>query len=188
MHRRNFFLLMFVLLIYGCATPRPTFTPTLSFFKSSPETQTIQKELFDVSLTPYDFSPNIYYPGYCAFQLTVTNKSDKEIEIDWNRTLFIQDGKTNGSFMFEGVWYGDRNNIKSPDIIFPKSTISKVIWPNNLVQFTEDSWVHHSMGVGNLGVSLSLKSNGKEIRENLILKITSYKKEPQIQPKDSSQK
>jgi len=160
-----FFIILF-LLISGCAT-----TPNIKF-KINPEIQTTHNQLFDASIKPFDLA-YVPTPGYCAFILIIINNSDKELEVDWNRTLYVDNGKTNGSFMFEGIVYKDRNNPKSPDIIFPKSEFSKIIWPSNLVTFEGMYWLHHCMGEGNKGVSLSIKSDGKEIRENLILEITS---------------
>jgi len=79
-----------------------------------------------------DIFPHCSY-GCRSFSLTIENKTDKDIELDWNKTLYISNGTTSGGFMFEGVVYKDRNNPKTPDIIFAKSKFSKTIWPNNLV-------------------------------------------------------
>lgn len=77
--------------------------------------------------------------------------------------------------MFEGVVYADRNNPKSPDIVFPGSVMSKIIWPNNLVSYDGGQygrgWIHEPMPSGNNGVFLSFVNQGKEDTEKLTVNL-----------------
>ncbi len=114
-----------------------------------------------------------------AFIISVQNKTDSTLEIDWNRTLFLDNGQSRGTFMFEGIKYADRNSQKAPDIIGPNSSFKKSIWPNGLVSPPSryGSWSHNSIlgydvDTGTYGVSLAVKVDGKEIRQSVELTIT----------------
>ncbi len=156
------FLPLFVILYSGCL-------PNVAWhsepaFKSS-------NEYFNVLISPV-------CSGYgCeAFTLNLTNNTDKDIEIDWNRTLYLVHNQTHGGFMFEGIVYRDRNNPKPPDIVFAHSILRKKIWPNNLVYFSTSSrsgdWYHESMPEGENGVYLSVIIDGKEIKEKQTINLS----------------
>ena len=138
------------------------------YYRSTPRTQTVENNYFAASISP------LCSDSCKSFSLTIRNKTDKDIEVDWNKTLYISNGQTTGGFMFEGVVYKDRNNPKSPDMIFANGTFSKTIWPNNLVSFSGSSWYHEEMSIGDDGVYLVVKVADKEIKEKLIVNINVY--------------
>ncbi|WP_456406715.1 hypothetical protein [Thiolapillus sp.] len=117
--------------------------------------------------------------GSCkAYLLTILNNTNKDIELDWNKTLYISSGKTSGGFMFEGVLYKDRNNRKPPDIIFPGQEFSKKIYPNKLVDYTSGKyggWVHYPIPAGENGAYVTLRIGEEEINKRLIVNITRKK-------------
>lgn len=154
------FILFLVLTFLGCATTIPY------VWKSRPAKQEVSNDYFDAKLSPICSSW-----GCKAFLLSLENKTNKNLEFNWNKTLYIRKGQTSGSFMFEGVVYKDRNNSKPPDIIFANSKLLKTIWPNNLVYFSNYGWGHESMGAGENGVYLSVIVNGKEVNEQLKLNL-----------------
>ena len=53
--------------------------------------------------------------GYRAFLLTVQNKTDDVIVLDWNASRFIENGRENGGFIFSGVLYSMKDDPKAPD-------------------------------------------------------------------------
>jgi len=140
---------------------------------STPPERKIETEYYLATL-----KPTLGWNGIPeAFSLTILNTTDQDIEIDWNKTLFINNGQTSGGFMFEGVVYKDRNNQKNPDIIFGKNIFSKTIWPNNLVSYVSGQyggWRHTPMSPGENGVSLVIKTKDQELRENMTVDL-SYK-------------
>ncbi len=154
-----------VTVLIGCAMgPRYV-------WNSAPETRTVSNDIFDAQLSPVCTSS-----GCVSFVLTIKNKSDKNIELNWNKTLFISGGQTSGGFMFEGVVYKDRNNPKSPDMIFAKGNLVKTIYPNNMVDFSGGKygtgWYNAPMGSGENGVYLATLVDGKEINEKLTVNIS----------------
>ena len=124
--------------------------------------------------------------------LSVHNKTDKDIELVWDKTLYIKDGQTSGGFMFEGVVYKDRNETKQNDIIFANSNFQKVIYPNNLVIMTDSAamasvlgcgsvygqsrqWCHDTFRKGIHGIYLTLKVEEKVIHETITYQLNHVK-------------
>lgn len=108
-----------------------------------------------------------------SYKLDITNLSDKDIEIDWNKTQFIVNGQTHGGFMFEGIRYVAREDVKNPSFILAKSSFSKFIYPNYLVSYYLQSWWNKTIPDGETGVLVTLKIGNKEVREKLfITKVT----------------
>lgn len=127
-------------------------------------------QYFDTKLIP-----NCSADGICnSFVLEIKNKSDKNIELNWNKTLYIHNGQTSGGFMFEGVLYAERNNPKSPDILFSKSTFLKEIYPNNLVEYVSGrhgSWNNKVFPLGENGIFLTLVIDDKEVTQKLTTRV-----------------
>jgi len=151
------------ILTAGCATTRIV-------VKAEPTVMQASNEYFETTATPRCGSY-----GCEAFTLQIKNKTDKNLEVNWNKTLYITRGQTSGGFMFEGVVYKDRNNPKSPDIVFGNGTLSKTIWPNNLVEFSSGKyggWRNEDMPSGENGIYLTVNVDGKEISQKLVTNIS----------------
>lgn len=107
-----------------------------------------------------------------SFLLTIQNRTSQDLEIDWNKTLFIESGTTSGGFMFEGVVYTNRSNPKPPDVVFGRSEFTKTIYPNKLVSFTSGKyggWNHDSITYSATGVYLTIKVGSEEIKEKILV-------------------
>jgi predicted small lipoprotein YifL len=157
----------------GCAgvySP-PAHSPPAQW-KSAPDMATVENKQFTAHLKPVCGS----YNGGCeAFVLSIVSKTDKNIEVNWNKTLYISGGQTSGGFMFEGIVYKDRNNQKPPDVVFGNGTLTKTIWPNNLVNYVSGQyggWVHVTMPQGDNGAYVTLSIDGKEISERLFVRLS----------------
>lgn len=160
-----------VAFISGCGTTNNN-APAKQISKSpeivwayEPIRSTAETKDYLVTITPSGLH------AYNAFNLSVRNKSSKNIEINWNKTLYISDGITSGGFMFEGVVYKDRNNPKQSDIVFPGVEFRKTIFPNSLVNFSLGNWRHPLMKEGEHGVYIVLLIDGKESSEKLSLRF-----------------
>lgn len=106
-----------------------------------------------------------------SFDLTVTNNNDYDVEINWDRTLYIDNGQTQGGFMFAGVNYANRNAPKAPDIIFAGQTFKKRIYPNIKAQYINHGWVNLHFNPGRYGALLSVWAKGQEKRVRLEVNI-----------------
>lgn len=105
------------------------------------------------------------------FDLVITNKSAKDIKIDWNKSQFVSNGQAKGGFWFEGIVIRDRNMPRAPEIIFAKGSYRKTIAPNasmELSLFPLAHWVVNPMPVGEFGIYVVIDVDGKEVP----LKIT----------------
>lgn len=157
-------------IVAGCAT-------STLVVKSDPKVATAKTEYFAVGVTPACDESR----GCNGFHIALQSTTDKNIEINWNKTLYISGGQTNGGFMFAGVVYKDRNQPKAPDIVFAKGLFQKTIWPNNLVDFTSGrygGWMHGLMPAGENGVYLTVSVDGKEFTGKLVTNITITRVEP----------
>ncbi len=142
--------------------------------QSDPPFRSVNKDLYSITLTP---SRQDRY-RYKAFDLVIENRTTENIELVWDKTLYISDGQTAGGFMAEGVLYGTlykvsygkNNELKQSDIIFPKIQYKKTIYPNILTSYHE-YWYHNTMPNGEVGIYITLKVNGKEMHEKLLVTI-----------------
>jgi hypothetical protein len=161
-----------VMIATGCA-------PTMTWI-SRPEVQTSANPVYEVRLEPLTEGQ----PFYTVFRVTVTNKTDKDLKIDWNRTRYIRDGKGLGTFVYRGVKAEDYQNGTIPlDVVGPKKTFSRAVAPLRLVTFARvrervGEGEGFSPGIlpdGENGMALVVVQDGKDIVERLSVEITSQK-------------
>lgn len=132
------------------------------YFHPHPPQATVEN--FVVSLVPYYCEPR----GCKSFGLKIENNSDRDLLIDWNKTLFIENGLTNGGFFFEGIETEDRNFNKPPDVVFANSSFWKIIFPSVNAYFN-DGWRLSEMKKGIYGIYLTLIDGENVINEKIIL-------------------
>jgi len=147
--------------------------PSQSYvWKSKPAIQIVENSYFIATISPSHCSAK----GCKSFFLTVKNKTSKNLELDWNKTLYIADNQTSGGFMFEGVVYKDRNNPKPPDIVFSYGKLTRNIWPNKLAKFFSSTewagWQNGAMPLGENGVYLTIIVDGEEVSERLTMNLS----------------
>lgn len=171
--------IIIILILVGCGLPKGQYSsiagsdddlilnPTQYQWEAEPSK--VENEHISITITPAVFI--VKMDGYIAFDLNIINKTKEDITLDWNKTLYIENGKTKGGFMFEGVVYRDRYNNKPPDIIFAESKYNKIIMPNLLVTFKYSHWLNTPMPEGRNGIYLTLKIKDKEISEKLLIEM-----------------
>jgi hypothetical protein len=69
--------------------------------------------------------------------------------------------------MFQGIPYEKRNLLIPPDIVPPHRTLRKIVFPNNLIVKSDDSWIHKPMEKGENGLYITVKVNGKNMGATL---------------------
>ena len=110
-------------------------------------------------------------PFYTFFLLTLTNKSDTDLIIDWNASQYLFNGKPNGVLVFEGI---DPASIKTATVpletIRPGAVFSREIMPMRLIAWnpvTESTASRRSINPGMIpagenGVRLAVRhANGQ---------------------------
>jgi hypothetical protein len=154
----------------GCA---PTRTWT-----ARPEVRTFESPIYTAALEPLKTN-GIFYSW---FRLTVENPSDSPLEIDWNRTRYLFNGRDTGRFGFSGITPEQiRDADLPPDIVSPGDRLEKEIAPLKLIAFApvRDTGVGIStkgisagkLPSGENGIFLVVRHKGRELRKKLLLQI-----------------
>jgi hypothetical protein len=111
----------------------------------------------------------------------VTNRTDRDMQIDWNRTRYVESGKRHGGFVWEGI---DPKQVRDasvpPDTIPPGNTFSRVIFPHKRLAYApgyQRGWKLQGglIPEGENGVDLVVTQNGKVIRHRITVKIIEEK-------------
>jgi hypothetical protein len=172
--RKNAGLILFLLLVFvaGCA-PGPTIS-----WKSAPEIQTASNEYCKAQLEPVTTGKGAFFD---AFRLMVTNRTDKDLEIDWNRTRYVESGIRHGGFVWQGI---DPEQVRDasipPDIISPGNTFSRVIFPHKKIAYApgyQRGWKLQGglLPEGENGIDLVVRQNGRVIRHRITVRIVEEK-------------
>ena len=110
--------------------------------------------------------------GYRAFLLTVQNKTDDVIVLDWNASRFIENGRENRGFIFSGVLYSMKDDPKAPDLITANSTFKKAVQPLAYLENTNQGWQHMPMKQGVNGMLLAVRIGDQLIKEKMTMTLT----------------
>jgi len=165
-----------ILVMTGIALMISTGCATQKVWISSPTIQTAGNSYYDARLEPLTKN----YRFFVSFRLTITNKADKDLEIDWNKTRYIYNGRLHGGLIFKGINPEDIKNLTIPaDIIPAGHTFSKEISPFILlarspIRERVESEPAISPGVmptGENGIMLVVKLDGKKIIEKMSVSI-----------------
>ncbi len=152
----------------GCATSK--------VWISSPVAQTAGNPYYEAKIEPLK-SVNKFF---VSFLLVVTNKTDKNLEVDWNKTRYIYNGRTHGVFVFDGIRPEDIKSLTIPaDTIVSGQNFSKTISPFKLLarapikdRYTDKPIISPGiMPNGKNGIHLVIRQNGKEIIEKISVNI-----------------
>ena len=158
-------ILFGIITIIGCTTPN---------VKMAVRPGILYKESYDIVLSP-QLNKNSKADSYL---LTINNKTSADIELDWNKTLWLQNGSPSGGFMFKGIPYSERENPKPSDIILANTKFEKTIYPNKLVFLMigrYGGFFHRILPAGRNGIYLTLIIDGKEIHEKVVCHISHEK-------------
>ncbi|MBW1766975.1 MAG: hypothetical protein JRJ02_09715 [Deltaproteobacteria bacterium] len=143
---------------------------------SSPLIQATGNPYYDTQLQPLTRKNKFFV----SFLLTVTNKTDKDLEIDWNKTRYIHNGHTRGVFVFKGIKPEDVKNDTIPaDIILAEGILLKEILPYKLLVRAPLSSKAYEAGkispglipAGKNGILLVVRQDGKKIVEKMTINI-----------------
>jgi len=163
-------VILTILIFPACKTKR--------IWKSMPANQTLNSQSYDIGLEPLKRDAEYFN----WFHLTVTNKTSDDMEIDWNRTRYIHNGKDAGPFIFAGIVPESvKNNTIPGAVIQGGDTFARDIVPLKLIAFTplrEQSidTENHNIRAGLIpegenGISLVIRQDGRSARAKLIVNI-----------------
>lgn len=154
----------------GCATRGQ--------WMSTPEIQSSGNPYYDVKLEPLSSG----HAFFVSFNLIVRNKTDKKLEIDWNKSRYLRKDNSYEGFVFKGIKPEDiKNSTIPPDIIPAMGTLTKRISPYKLLTRSpiarrggtlDESGI--SPGIlpeGKNGVLLVVTRDGKAVIERVSVEI-----------------
>ena len=146
---------------------------------------------FDTSKSIYDDKKisasisakcNQYTGNLEGFTLRIENKTNDDLNLVWNDTFYLNNGMADGGFMFNGVVYSKRTELKQDLIILPKSIVNIDILPNSKVEYISPSvvghsvlhggWLHTDLGFGEHGAYLKFKGKGIDKRVKLLISVS----------------
>lgn len=148
-------------------------------YASRPVSKKIETKVFTASFAPAREDASYF----SSFMLEIENISDENIEIDWNKTLYIHDEKNRGGFVFEGIEPTQVREKRIPnEVILPHTRFSKQLFPIAKIAMAERK--DYSAGKdkpglyggklppGENSILLSVQGQGKLIRKKISVLIT----------------
>ncbi|MGE5239171.1 MAG: hypothetical protein ACM3ON_10235 [Chloroflexota bacterium] len=170
---KSLLALALVVLVAGGCAPSKTWT-------SRPAVQAADTDVFRAELEPLRGDGAFYD----SFRLAVRNKTERTIDLDWNETRYIHDGRELGVFGFKGVPARDQmKELKKrpPESIGPEGTLTKVICPWKATAYSpvthddvrpgESGFSCGILPKGENGISLVIRVDGKEVRQRVTVSI-----------------
>lgn len=162
-----------ILFNIGCAAKKTT-----SVYTSSPETGIIDTDLFSISLKPVKFEGSRLFT---YFMLSLQNRSSQGIEIDWNRTRYIQNGNNEGGVYFAEIKPADIKAKTIPNTVVQAGlNMSMAIAPMSRVAqarlrqqtvFAGTSFYPGMLPTGENAIVLALKHGDQQISQKLSVHI-----------------
>ena len=157
-----------VLTVTGCAA--------VELYSSNPAVQKMSNDYFNVELEPQLQEGQNFFT---SFRFVLTNKTKKDLHVDWENTFYLFNGRRSGRFVWEGVDWDALKQIRNQPLVpvAAGDTVTAVIFPKSLVgrsRITKTTGLRYTRGplpAGENGIFLVVKHNGREIREQIVIKI-----------------
>ena len=165
-------LMVMFLIFTGCATA------TVPVYTSNPATHTFQNDVFVGELEPRLASGKHYFD---SFRFVFTNKSSTDLQIDWQNTFYLHNGKKFGRWGAEGWTIEQLKEREEQPLVTvsPGNTLSGLIFPLELMARSRvadvdrgDDSFRGIIPEGESGMLLTVRQGGREIREELNFRIT----------------
>ena len=147
---------------------------------STPNIQTADNSYYSAQFEPISEGKNFFE----GFRLSIKNKTSNDLQIDWNKTRYLYNGRDSGVFVFKGIQPKDIKNLTiPPDIIPAGRSFSKEITPLKLLAREPLSGKSKLAGKitpglipnGKSGILLFIRQNDNQIKEHLTVDITEKK-------------
>lgn len=132
MHGRRTIGFMFLmgLALWGCSG---TQSPSNAVWTAQPVFLEVDNQLFRARIEPQKRES----PYYTFFLLTLTNKSDADLIVDWNASEYLFNGSPQGVFVFEGLDPATLKTAQVPsETVAPGTVFSREIMPLRLIAWS----------------------------------------------------
>ena len=167
--RTIWLLICLIPIMFSCA---PTRTWT-----SVPTVQTTENAVFSARLEPLRWGQDVTY--FNAFRLTVSNKTDDDLEIDWTHTLYLINGHPDSRFIWAGIGKENVNN-PPPDIVSAGRNFSRIVVPLRMIAWkplnsasSRQAFTAGPLLEGRNGIDLIIRQGDRQMSERLTVEIRS---------------
>jgi hypothetical protein len=145
-------------------------------YTSNPEVQRVSNDYFTAQIEP-QLKPGQNF--FATFRFDLTNKTDKDLNIDWENSYYLLNGRRNGRFLWEGVTWNGLEEMRSKPLIpvAPGDTFTGVIFPKNLVGRATAmtpggvQYIQGALPEGENGILLIVRQGGKVIQQKMGVAI-----------------
>lgn len=112
-----------VLIVTGCAA--------VEVYSSSPAVQKMSNNYFNVELEPQHQEGQNFFT---SFRFVLTNKTKKDLHVDWENTFYLLNGRRSGRFLWEGVDWEALKKIRNQPLVpvAAGDTVTAVVFPKSL--------------------------------------------------------
>lgn len=174
--RRTVGLILAVgLALWGCTGAS---SPARLVWTANPVVAEAENEAFKAAIEPRKGE----FPYFTHFHLTLENKSDADMVVDWNATQYLFDGRPQGVMVFKGI---DPKAVGTasvpPDTVAPGSVFARDVMPLRLIAWSpvrEKTMDEHSITpgmfpAGTNGIRLAVGQSGSRLIIPLSVRISS---------------
>ena len=167
--------LALLLLFSSCAT--------VNVYHSNPASRTVKNEYFDLLIEPQPADGHYYFN---AFRFVLTNKSNQPLNILWEQSYYLLNGRKNGQFGWEGMTFESLKEIRknpyvkidvgatSTGIVFPLKMMARISLKDRAKlgeSKTEDQFEMGPLPKGENGMLLAVQIDGKVVQEKVVFVI-----------------
>lgn len=168
------FLLLIGLALWGCSGVNP---PSNAVWIAQPEFFEVDNSLLSARIAPQKGESSYF----TFFLLTLTNKSNADLVVDWNASQYLFNGKPQGVLVFEGIDPEAVKNAMVPqETVAPGASFSLEIMPMRLIAWSpikEETAAGRSISPGMLplgenGIRLALRHRNGHFAIPLSVRIS----------------
>lgn len=172
-HCTIIFALLIWLALMGCSNVH---SPSKAIWSANPEFNEAINPLFSARIEARKGE----YPFYTFFLLTITNRSEQDLIVDWNASGYLFNNKPQGMLVFAGI---DPKTVKTktipPETIPPGMVFSREIMPMQLIAWSPikentsqpSSLTPGMLPAGENGVSISVRHTSGRITIPMSIQI-----------------
>jgi len=166
-------IVILALVLTGCAKEQ--------IYSSTPPMQTVSTSSFEVKLEPLKAEGYNYYN---RFRYQFTNKTNRDLIIDWSQTFYLLNGKKFGHFGWEGLSFEQLREVqKEPEItIAPGQKDAIELFPVRLIGWREEGvrmkattpeagFTLTPLPEGENGMSITVRQDGKLLEKKILVNI-----------------
>jgi hypothetical protein len=112
----------------------------------------------------------IITPQDDRFLFSINNKSQSNIEIDWDRIIYINENNHSSRVIHSGIKYADKNSPQVPSLVAPKTSITDAIIPADNIYLSSVSYEWRILSLLKNGKTNG-SYDGRNVKINLPIKI-----------------